>query len=150
MFIVHSFKVQFVMCPPSCILLLGFSHAIPGVMADEKPSLAELQAQASAKLFSQQQTFAAQQAKLFSVIASGNRSAIEEILKTPDATQNGEENGKKKRKRGAPRDPDKPKRAKTGCEYYSCYAYPPWSPLSLMEGWRHFVVYPFSHSTPYH
>ena len=87
-------------------------------MAD--PSLAALQGQAYAKLFLQQQLFAAQHAKLFSHVASGNRSAIDEIIKRPDSSFGGQadegENGKRKRKRHAPRDPDKPKRAKTGCK----------------------------------
>lgn len=66
---------------------------------------------AYAKLFAQQQAFAAKQARLFEQVSSGDAKTIDAILKQKEEPHdNGETGagGKVKRKR-APKDPDAPK-----------------------------------------
>jgi hypothetical protein len=64
---------------------------------------------AYAKLFAQQQVFAAKQARLFEQVSSGDAKAIDAILKQKEESiEETGANGKVKRKR-APKDPDAPK-----------------------------------------
>jgi len=75
-----------------------------------------------AKLFQKQQVFAAQQAAVFAKLAAGDKATLEAVLKLPDAQPapeeaNGAGNGKKRK---AKRDPDLPKRPKSGYQFYVC------------------------------
>lgn len=81
-------------------------------------SLEQKKGLAYAKLFSQQQLFAAKQATLFARVSGGDEKAIDDILNDKTATElphkgeegeNGDATGKRKRKKREKRDPNKPK-----------------------------------------
>jgi len=75
-----------------------------------------------AKLFQKQQAFAAQQAAVFAKLAAGDEATLEAVLKLPDAQPAAEEangTGKGKKRKGK-RDPDLPKRPKSGYQFYVC------------------------------
>ena len=75
-----------------------------------------------AKLFQKQQAFAAQQAAVFAKLAAGDEATLEAVLKLPDAQPAAEEangTGHGKKRKGK-RDPDLPKRPKSGYQFYVC------------------------------
>ena len=74
-----------------------------------------------AKLFQKQQAFAAQQAAVFAKLAAGDEATLEAVLKLPDSKTAAEEaNGTNGKKRKGKRDPDLPKRPKSGYQFYVC------------------------------
>ncbi|EWM28234.1 hypothetical protein NSK_001588 [Nannochloropsis salina CCMP1776] len=72
-----------------------------------------------AKLFQKQAAFAAQHAAIFAKLAAGDEATLEAVLNLPEEKCTEETNGGKKR-RAAKRDPDLPKRPKSGYQLYVC------------------------------